>query len=234
MPSFVVWSFVVASGTIPRFSDRGGDRLVSREEQPTDVRPTGRPVTPGIVSSGSGPGNVLPPLANQASQTGAVPAAGEPKKVNTVTIRPDQGGGAPVMTPTPAPPALPAPQSRVAPPQGATPVQTMQVRPTPPPAPAPAPQTATRSAPEAAESGGYVVQVSSQRSEAEAQASYRALQAKYPSLLGNRRGSIKRADLGERGVYYRAQIGPFASADEAGALCSSLKEAGGQCVVQRN
>jgi hypothetical protein len=211
-----------------RPSDRGGSNLVSREEQPTDVRPSSRPVTPGVISGG--PPNVLPPLPSQPSHTGTVPAAGEPKKVKTVTIRPDQTG-APMMATTPPPPAQP--QSRVAPPQGATPVQTVPVRPTTPP-PAPAQQTATRSIAEPTESGGYVVQVASQRSEADAQASFRMLQAKYPSVLGNRRVSIKRADLGERGIYFRAHVGPFASADEAGAMCSSLKEAGGQCVVQRN
>jgi hypothetical protein len=213
-----------------RPSDRGSSNLVSREEQPTDVRSAARPVTPGVIGGSTGPGNVLPPLP---SHTGSVPAAGEPKKVKTVTIRPDQTG-APMMAPTPAP-SPPLPQSRLAPPQGATPVQTVPMRvTTPPPAPAPAPQTATRSIAEPTASGGYVVQVSSQRSEADAEASYRMLQAKYPGVLGNRRVTIKRADLGERGVYYRAQVGPFASADEAGAMCSSLKEAGGQCVVQRN
>jgi SPOR domain len=215
-----------------RPSDRGGERIVSREEQPTDVRPPSRPVTPGVASSG--PPNVLPPLPSQPSHTGTVPASGEPKRVKTVTIRPDQAG-APTMAPTPAPATpLPQPQSRVAPPQGATPVQTMPVRPTTPPAAAAPAQTATRSIAEPTESGGYVVQVSSQRSEAEAQASYRALQAQYPSVLGNRRVIIKRADLGEKGIFFRAHVGPFTSADEAGALCSSLKEAGGKCVVQRN
>ena len=41
------------------------------------------------------------------------------------------------------------------------------------------------------------------------------------------------ADLGERGTYYRAQI-PFASQNEASEFCSSLKAAGGQCVVAKN
>ena len=45
---------------------------------------------------------------------------------------------------------------------------------------------------------------------------------------------IKRADLGEKGVYYRAMVGPFGSPDEASQFCGSLKSAGGQCVVQRN
>jgi cell division protein FtsN len=83
-------------------------------------------------------------------------------------------------------------------------------------------------------SGGYLVQVSSQRNEADAQASYRALQGKFPSVLGSRSPVIKRADLGDKGVYYRAMVGPFGSSDEASQFCSSLKTAGGQCVVQRN
>jgi hypothetical protein len=81
--------------------------------------------------------------------------------------------------------------------------------------------------------GGYLVQVSSQRNEADAQASYRALQHKYPSVLGSRAPLIMRADT-TNGVFYRAAIGPFGAADEALKFCSNLKSAGGQCVVQRN
>jgi hypothetical protein len=82
--------------------------------------------------------------------------------------------------------------------------------------------------------GGYSVQITSQRSEADAQASYRAVQLKSPDVLGSLTPSIRRADLGEKGIYYRAVIGPFAAAEEAGKLCTILKSAGGQCVVQRN
>jgi hypothetical protein len=94
----------------------------------------------------------------------------------------------------------------------------------------------TRNAPAAASSGagGFAVQVSSQRSEAEAQAAFRSLQGKYPSQLGGQQLLIKRVDLGAKGIYFRAMVGPFGSSGEAGQLCSSLKSAGGQCIVQRN
>ena len=82
--------------------------------------------------------------------------------------------------------------------------------------------------------GGYLVQVSSQRNEADAQASFRSLQGKFPGVLGSRSAVIKRADLGDKGVYYRAMVGPFGSPDEASQFCGNLKSAGGQCVVQRN
>ena len=81
---------------------------------------------------------------------------------------------------------------------------------------------------------GYLVQVSTQTNEADAQASFRALQSKFPNVLGSKSPVIKRADLGEKGVYYRAMVGPFGSPDEASQFCGSLKTAGGQCVVQRN
>jgi len=83
-------------------------------------------------------------------------------------------------------------------------------------------------------SGGYVVQVASQKNEADAQAAYRALQGKYPAVLGSHSSFVKRADLGEKGVFYRAMVGPFASKDEATQLCGNLKTAGGQCLIQGN
>ncbi len=81
---------------------------------------------------------------------------------------------------------------------------------------------------------GSYVQVSSQRSEAEAQAAFRSLQAKYPDQLGGRQPLIHKVDLGAKGTYYRAMVGPFTNASEAGELCSNLKAAGGQCLIQRN
>ncbi len=39
----------------------------------------------------------------------------------------------------------------------------------------------------------------------------RALQGKFPTVLGSRSPVIKRADLGDKGVYYRAMVGPFGS-----------------------
>ena len=76
--------------------------------------------------------------------------------------------------------------------------------------------------------------VSSKLSEIDAKTSYRALQDKFPAVLGSRSPMIKRADLGDKGVYYRALIGPFGTADEASQFCGNLKSAGGRCVVQRN
>jgi cell division septation protein DedD len=108
-------------------------------------------------------------------------------------------------------------------------------------APAPRARTATASPPPeraAAEpatssTGGFVVQLSSQKSEGEAQSSFRSLQAKFPNELGGREPIIRRADLGSKGVFFRTMVGPFASAQEASQFCTSYKSAGGQCIVPK-
>lgn len=105
------------------------------------------------------------------------------------------------------------------------------------PAPAAAPTRTASVAPAAATGAGgpgSYVQVSSQRSEGEAQAAFRGLQAKFPNQLGGRQAVVHKVDLGAKGTYYRAMVGPFANGNEAVELCSSLKAAGGQCLVQRN
>jgi hypothetical protein len=96
------------------------------------------------------------------------------------------------------------------------------------------PGSSSATAPSGSAGGGYVVQISSQRSEADAQASFRSLQAKFPSQLGDREAIVRRADLGQKGVYYRAMVGPFGTAGDADQFCGGLKAAGGQCIVQKN
>ncbi len=78
------------------------------------------------------------------------------------------------------------------------------------------------------------MQVSSQKSEADALASYKVLQGKYSGILGPRAPVVRRADLGDKGVFYRALVGPFGTTDEATQFCVNLQSAGGKCIVQRN
>jgi hypothetical protein len=106
---------------------------------------------------------------------------------------------------------------------------------TPARAPAAAPVARTASVAPAASSGGggYLVQVSSQRSEAEAQAAFQSLQGKYPGQLGGKQPVIRKVELGEKGTYYRAMV-PAGDAAEANQMCSGIKAAGGSCLVQKN
>ncbi len=98
-----------------------------------------------------------------------------------------------------------------------------------------APQAAPEAATRAIEAGGFgfVVQLSALRSEPEAQAAFRTMQAKY-SVLSGRQPLIRRKDQGERGIFYAAQVGPFGMKSDADQLCDTLKSAGGTCFVQKN
>ena len=234
----------------------GTEKIVPREEAPVDVNARSGP---RVVFPPLNP-NSNPPSAASVAPAGPAPAgagngtlpSNEPRKIKTLAVRGDQADGAavPVNAPPSAKPAAapksaavaapPAPATRSPPssanasanaplslaPQPGQPAQAAEPR---------ARVAATNPVPAAPSGGGgYLVQVASQKNEADAQASYRALQGKYPAVLGSRSPVIKRADLGDKGVYYRAMIGPFGSADEATLFCGNLKTAGGQCVVQRN
>jgi cell division septation protein DedD len=88
------------------------------------------------------------------------------------------------------------------------------------------------SRPETNESGNWVVQLSAQRTEEDAQSAFRAAQAKYAMLAGYQM-LIRKKDQGGRGVFYAAQVGPLAR-DEANGLCSRIKSAGGKCFTLEN
>jgi len=251
-----------------RFGDAGKDeQVVKREEKPVDLAKAAPP--PPAPAAGS-------TAAKSAGIANPPSAIGEPRRVRTVPIRPDQGGdaataplaqqptsaalrqanakanantsagdaaprGSARMAMRPAAPAgAPAANAPLSlspdannaplppPAQAAAPPPPARVAPPPPARVASAPARA----PAASGGGGYVVQVSSQRSEADAATAYRGIQSKYSSVLGNQPHTVRRADLGAKGVYYRAMVGPFASREEALQLCTSLKQAGGDCVVQ--
>lgn len=85
-----------------------------------------------------------------------------------------------------------------------------------------------RAAPGEGSNGLYAL-LASQQSEADARAIYRMLQGKYPDILGNRAAVIRRADAGGQGTYYRVEVGPLTTA-QADQMCSSIKQAGGQCM----
>jgi hypothetical protein len=48
---------------------------------------------------------------------------------------------------------------------------------------------------------------------------------KYPDVLGGMAPDVQEADLGDKGVWYRA-VGPPGSREGAASVCSQLKTAG--------
>jgi hypothetical protein len=234
----------------------GGEKIVSREETPVDVNSKSGPrvVFPPLNQNGSPPSvaSVTPAGPAPASAANGTMPNSEPRKIKTLAVKGDaaENGGVPVGAAAPAKPA-PAARSAAAP-AAAGPAQRnpsaanasanapLSLSPQGGPAPDPAPpptRLATTNPVQTVPStgGGYLVQVSSQKNEADAQASYRVLQSKYPSVLGSQSSVVRRVDLGEKGVYYRAFAGPFSSVDQAKQVCSNLKAAGGpECLIQRN
>ena len=89
-----------------------------------------------------------------------------------------------------------------------------------------------QAAPAATGGAGAYVQLSSQRSEAAARSAFVALQRKFPSILGSAAVDIQQADLGTKGVYYRARVAA-PTRDAAAALCEQLRSAGGDCLIAR-
>ena len=245
-----------------RVNERGqSEKLVSREEQPMD-RPTavalsqsGPQVALGSGVVGSEPKKVRTiaihpdqPVADAAPSSmsaAAAPAKPAPApRVAAAPPRPAPDTTADAEENAPAAPTRSAPPPRQAAPASGT--APLSLNPNAAPSrggtgagPRSSGQDGLGTRPRRprrhrpAVAGSYV-QVSSQRSEGEAQAAFRSLQAKFPDQLGGRQPSIHKADLGAKGTYYRAMVGPFANASEASQLCSSLKAAGGQCLVQRN
>ena len=230
---------------------------------PAPPPPAQTEAAPAPASSIWPPAAVTAPVPGSAAASKAPTMLPAPRKIYTVVIRGDQAATAgadassapapvaPQSSPTPARTTLPrvaaqpAPRPMPAPRADANaPLSIVPDQGGPLPAPPPRMRTAlaqpASTAPEvrseAAPSpgGSYAVQVTSQRSEADAQAEFRTLRAKFPTQLGGHEPIVRRADLGAKGVYYRALVGPFASSQEAAEMCSSLKAAGGSCIVQKN
>ncbi len=78
----------------------------------------------------------------------------------------------------------------------------------------------------------WVVQVSSQRSAEAAQASYTNLRSRFGSIFQGRSMAIQRADVEDKGTFYRVRI-QTASKVDANDFCTNLKSAGGSCFVTR-
>lgn len=187
----------------------------------------------GLGNSQPAPGAAPPSAARQAGPSPVRPIAPPSRVANN----------APPVADNPEPPPAPRQtEARAAPPErqaAATPRGNAPLSLSPNAAPAARTAMRTASVPaapaakSAAAGSGSYVQLSSQRSEADAQSAFRGLQAKYPTQLSNRQPVIRKVELGGKGTYYRAMVGPLAG-NEATELCSGLKAAGGQCLIQRN
>lgn len=171
------------------------------------------------------------------------PVTAAPVAAAPVAAKPVPAAAAPVAAPTAA--AMPASQPTA-------PVATSARGPVPASRPAEqpvnvvaaisdqgavrAPAQATAAAPAQVASlgadGGYVIQIASLPSQAEAQKSYQSLSSKFGNVIGGRGVDIKSAEIAGKGTFYRVRI-PAGSKDSAVALCEKYRAAGGSCLVAK-
>ena len=80
---------------------------------------------------------------------------------------------------------------------------------------------------------GWGVQLIGSPSQASALASFQQMQKAYKNLLMARQPLVIRSEVGTSGSWYRVRVATD-SRSEAEKLCSGLRAAGGNCLVQRN
>lgn len=190
---------------------KGVERLLPSPEAPVDRPPA------EVASSSPASKPVIPTLG----ESGEAPA----RNVGTATVK----------APVEPPPAPAAPKAAAIP--------SPFVRAEPPPAPAktktarPPAQTATATPAPAPSAGkpisGIRLQLGAVGSEEAAQKEWDRIKRANGDILGSLSPNFVRADLGAKGVVYRIQAGPVATAEAGADLCAKLKARKVGCFVAR-
>ena len=81
--------------------------------------------------------------------------------------------------------------------------------------------------------GGTRLQLGSLRSENAARQEWERIKRKNSDLLGSLSATPVRADLGDKGIYYRIQAGPIADPAAAERICGELKQRSIGCILAR-
>jgi hypothetical protein len=235
-------AIVTAMVTVAALSSFGGTVYWAHKQ---DIERGGPGLPIPLVKPAEGPAKVKPddpkgqPIPNQDIE------AYRRIDPNAVPQQPERLMPPPPVPHLPAPPASAgAPSSPPAPAQSAPPSDA-PAQPAPPPVTAGAAPDAPKisdtgegptiaslvdSLSGPAAGGGYRIQVASERSEDTAKATWARLQKSHGDVLGNLRMQPARADLGERGIWYRVQAGPLEE-KQAKETCARLKSRSVQCVL---
>ncbi|MGY5777113.1 SPOR domain-containing protein [Rhizobium sp. LEGMi135b] len=175
------------------------------------------------------------PANNQAASTNP-----RPSQANTQAATPSDNTDAAsaestpirVVKTNPVPTARPEPTAKA---NMAAPAQEAQAQAQPKAQPkqvASASPAAAPAATSAAGGGAYGVQIASLPTEADAQKSQANLKVKFASVIGNHPLEIRKADIAGKGTYYRVRV-VAGSKDEAAAICTRYRAAGGTCLISK-
>jgi cell division protein FtsN len=163
------------------------------------------------------------PAAKVTTATKSGPAPKPVPAAKVVATTPPPAMKLAVTTPSPAPAAT-AP-SAVA--NGAPRTLPGVAAPTPKPVP-----VKVDAPPAAAAKGAYLLQIGAYKSQADADAAWKAYKGKHAALLSGYGSDVQKANLGDKGTWYRLRVAGFSDRDVASALCDRLKADGaGGCIV---
>jgi len=216
-------------------SPQAVERLLPRPEIPQPPEPIQEPPQSAQAVPGNGQAGAVPEMADASEADVTEPPVEEPMSVESLA----DGG---IAKPVPKPDPGAAGGDQIAALLEQQPLETANGAaeddeselPAPPEAePAPA-AAAPAAAPQMAAltTGDIVLQLSSVKSEAAAEAEWNRLQTAHPALLGKLPLALETAEV--KGTkYYRVQTGPFASRDAAAELCAQLKAAHQDCLVKQ-
>ena len=136
-------------------------------------------------------------------------------------------------------PEAPMPRPAPVPAPAAAPLQTQSSAAPPaeaPAAPAPSPPQQSAVAPPTAPSPaaggkGFRLQVASVKTEDGAKQEWERIRRQNADILGTLSYRAERVDLGERGTFFRVQIGPIADGSEAERVCAALRQRNVGCIL---
>jgi cell division septation protein DedD len=186
---------------------------------------------------------VPPPRA--ATPSSPAPQVKErlPRVPTEAQVRAAQPPPPPAIARAPSPERVPEPEDspptaeETAParPTEAEPPPASPATPAPPPAPAsvreqtkePA-REPTRESPPAS---GFLIQIAAVREEERAEAEWQRLQRQHADLLRGLKLFVIKADLGDKGVFWRLRAGPFADETQAKSRCADLAKQKVGCLV---
>ncbi len=189
--------------TVPKLPPNG----MPLPSAPKPTQSDGKPPTPLQTASSTTPPATKP--------TASGPAAG-------------QVGPTPPPATSSAPASTDSTPSSTPPPAGSQPTVTQA--PSTAPAPDAGPSIASLIDNMSGPTGGWRVQIASVKSEEIAKSTWARLQAAHGDVLGSLRMQPARADLGDKGVWYRVQAGPL-DEKQAQSVCGTLKSRKTECIV---
>ena len=209
-------------------------------EQPAPPDDSAEPVSPAPdapAPQAKAPVAAAPPKPAAMSPAAPAPEAKAPPPAKTVAALIQQANSDPAK---PALAAAAAAKAAAAKAAAAKPIAVAPPAPAAGPAtgaprqlgaPVPAVVAAKPAAPAAA--GGYVLQIGSFKSQADAATAWKAYQGKHAALLSGYSDNVQQVELGEKGTWYRLRVGGFADREVAAALCERLRADGGACILGR-